>query len=153
MKYLNANVEDAFGSVLASVKIGGSVAFLPYWQCHPDSGGAVLPVDGLGPLCLKQARTFVPPRLRTGVGNFVKEADDVLGQYLRGQLLVILIPGGVLQRGAGAVRPGSGAAHWHFRRLAIFVPYLGFGVGLVLATLAGLLEFSATSGVGYTLIA
>jgi predicted PurR-regulated permease PerM len=36
--------------------------------------------------------------------------------------------------------------------LAIFVPYLGFGVGLVLALLAGLLEFSAASGVGTTLV-
>jgi predicted PurR-regulated permease PerM len=27
MKYLNANVEDAFGSLMTSLKIGGSVAF------------------------------------------------------------------------------------------------------------------------------
>jgi predicted PurR-regulated permease PerM len=33
-----------------------------------------------------------------------------------------------------------------FTGLAIFVPYVGFGVGLVLATLAGLLEFSGRSG-------
>jgi predicted PurR-regulated permease PerM len=38
-----------------------------------------------------------------------------------------------------------------FTGLAIFVPYLGFGLGLVLALFAGLLEFSATSGVGYAL--
>ena len=39
-----------------------------------------------------------------------------------------------------------------FTGLAIFVPYLGFGIGLVLAALAGLLEFSAASGFGYTVI-
>ncbi len=37
-----------------------------------------------------------------------------------------------------------------FTGMAIFVPYLGFGVGMVLAALAGLLEFSAESGLGYT---
>jgi predicted PurR-regulated permease PerM len=39
-----------------------------------------------------------------------------------------------------------------FTGLAVFVPYLGFGVGLVLATLAGLLEFSAQAGLGYTVV-
>jgi len=39
-----------------------------------------------------------------------------------------------------------------FTGLAIFVPYLGFGIGLVLALLAGLLEFATTSGVSYALI-
>jgi predicted PurR-regulated permease PerM len=38
-----------------------------------------------------------------------------------------------------------------FTGLAIFVPYLGFGIGLVLATLAGLLEFSG-GGVVYPLV-
>jgi predicted PurR-regulated permease PerM len=33
-----------------------------------------------------------------------------------------------------------------FTGLAAFVPYVGFGVGLILATLAGLLEFSTSSG-------
>jgi predicted PurR-regulated permease PerM len=38
-----------------------------------------------------------------------------------------------------------------FTGLAVFVPYLGFGLGMVLALLAGLLEFSATSGPSYAL--
>jgi predicted PurR-regulated permease PerM len=33
-----------------------------------------------------------------------------------------------------------------FTGLAVFVPYLGFGLGLIMATLAGVLEFSANAG-------
>ena len=39
-----------------------------------------------------------------------------------------------------------------FTGLAVFVPYLGFGLGIVLATLAGLLEFSGGPGLGYALL-
>jgi predicted PurR-regulated permease PerM len=33
-----------------------------------------------------------------------------------------------------------------FTGLAVFVPYVGFGLGLILATLAGLLEFATSAG-------
>lgn len=151
MKYLNANVEDAFSSVMASVKIGGSVAFAIV-------GNAILiPValfyllmdwDGL----VAQVRTLVPPRMRAGVDGFVAEADDVLGQYLRGQLLVMLILAVFYSVGLALFGLDLALPIGIFTGLAIFVPYLGFGVGLGLAALAGLLEFSASSGVGYTLI-
>lgn len=151
MKYLNANVEDAFGSVMASVKLGGSVAFAIV-------GNAILvPValfyllmdwDGL----VAQVRTLVPPRMRASVDGFVAEADDVLGQYLRGQLLVMLILAVFYSVGLALFGLDLALPIGIFTGLAIFVPYLGFGVGLGLATLAGLLEFSASSGVGYTLI-
>jgi len=39
-----------------------------------------------------------------------------------------------------------------FTGLAIFVPYVGFGLGLVLATLAGLLHFAPTDGASRALI-
>ena len=151
MKYLNANVEDAFGSLMASVKIGGSVAFAII-------GNAILIPVALFYLLMDwdrfvaQVRTFVPPRLRAGVDSFVDEADVVLGQYLRGQLLVMLILAVFYSVGLALFGLDLALPIGVFTGLAIFVPYLGFGVGLVLALLAGLLEFSATSGVGYTLI-
>ena len=39
-----------------------------------------------------------------------------------------------------------------FTGLAVFVPYVGFGLGLLLALLAGLLEFAATVGAAKALI-
>jgi predicted PurR-regulated permease PerM len=39
-----------------------------------------------------------------------------------------------------------------FTGLAVFVPYLGFGLGLALATFAGLLQFAAAGGFGHTVL-
>lgn len=150
MKYLNANVEDALGSVLASVKLGGSVAFAII-------GNAILIPVALFYLLMdwdrfvSLVRDLIPPRLREGTDSFLEEADDVLGQYLRGQLLVMLILAVAYTVGLALFGLDLALPIGVFTGLAIFVPYLGFGVGLVLATLAGLLEFSST-GVVYPLV-
>ena len=151
MKYLNANVEDAFGSVLASVKLGGSVAFALI-------GNVILIPVALFYLLMDwsrfmgQLRQLVPPRLRAPTDGFLREADEVLGQYLRGQLLVMLILAVAYSVGLALFGLDLALPIGIFTGLAIFVPYLGFGVGLVLALFAGLLEFSATQGIGYSLV-
>jgi predicted PurR-regulated permease PerM len=150
-KYLNANFEDAFGSLLTSVKLGGSVAFAII-------GNAILIPVVLFYLLMDwdrfvaQVREFVPPRLRAGTDSFMAESDAVLGQYLRGQLLVMLILAVFYSAGLGLFGLDLALPIGIFTGLAIFVPYLGFGLGLVLATLAGLLEFSAAHGVSYAFI-
>ncbi|APW43377.1 AI-2E family transporter [Rhodoferax saidenbachensis] len=150
MKYLNANVEDAVGSVLASVKLGGSVAFAII-------GNAILIPVALFYLLMDwdrfvaQVRNFIPPRMRAGTDSFLAEADAVLGQYLRGQLLVMLTLAVGYSVGLALFGLDLALPIGIFTGLAIFVPYLGFGVGLVLATFAGLLEFSST-GVVYPLV-
>jgi predicted PurR-regulated permease PerM len=146
--YLDTNLEDALGSVLASVKLGGSVAFALV-------GNAVLVPVVLfyllmeWPRLLSQLRNLVPPRLRAGSDSFLGEADAVLGQYLRGQLMVmgtlaIFYSLGLTFFGLDLALPIG-----IFTGLAVFVPYLGFGIGLVLAAGAGLLQFSV-AGLGNT---
>lgn len=146
LKYFNSNWEDVFSQAMSSLRLGGSVAFALI-------GNVVLIPVALFYLLadwdrfIDVLRSFVPPRLRSTVESFTAEADDVLGQYLRGQLLVM----GVL-----AVFYASGLALFGldlavpigvFTGLAVFVPYLGFGVGLVLALLAGLLQMGVSSAV------
>jgi len=86
---------------------------------------------------------LVPPLWRENYDAFMHECDAVLGQYLRGQLLVM---------GALAVFYAVGLSLFGlelalpigvFTGLAVFVPYLGFGLGLLLALLAGLLQFAS----------
>ena len=151
IKYLSGNFEDAFSSVLASVKIGGSVAFALI-------GNAILIPVALFYLLMDwdrfvaKVRDLIPPRMRAGSDGFMAEADAVLGQYLRGQLLVMLILAVFYSVGLALFGLDLALPIGVFTGLAIFVPYLGFGVGLVLATFAGLLEFSSNAGVGYALI-
>ena len=147
LKYLNANFGDAFGSMMASLKLGGSVAFALI-------GNAVLIPVALFYLLMDWDRfvasiqQLVPPRLRGSVDSFTNEADQVLGQYLRGQLLVMLILAAFYSIGLALFGLDLALPIGVFTGLAVFVPYLGFGLGLALATLAGVLEFAATAGPG-----
>lgn len=151
LKYLNANFEDAFASVLSSLKLGGSVAFAII-------GNAVLIPVALFYLLMDWDRfvgrvlELVPPRLRGAYDSFAGEADEVLGQYLRGQLLVMLILSVFYSVGLALFGLDLALPIGIFTGLAIFVPYVGFGLGLVLATLAGLLEFASTVGPAKALV-
>ena len=145
LKYLNANLEETLGSVLSSLKIGGSVALTVF-------GGAVLIPVALYYLLMDWKRfvtlflDLVPPNLRAGFESFTQEADEVLGQYLRGQLLVMLILALYYSVALSLFGLDLALPIGIFTGLAVFVPYLGFGLGLILGTLAGFLEFAATSG-------
>ncbi len=146
VKYLNANFDEAFSSVMSSLKLGGSVALALV-------GNAVLIPVALFFL-LKDWDRFVaivielvPPKLRASFDGFIREADSVLGQYLRGQLLVM----GVLALYFSVALTLFGfdlaVPVGVFTGLAFFIPYLGFGLGLMLALLAGILQFGGLYGV------
>ena len=142
LRYLNANYADALGSLLPSLKLGGSVALTVV-------GYAVLIPVALFYLLLDwkqlvvRVLELVPPRARPGVDSFTSEADQVLGQYLRGQLLVMVVMAVFYSTGLALFGLDLAVPIGFFTGLAMFVPYVGFGIGLVLAVLAGLLQFAS----------
>lgn len=146
VKHLNANVENTLGGVLTSLKLGGSVAFSVI-------GNAILIPVALFYLLMDWdrfvglLRELIPPRLRAATDSFMGEADAVLGQYLRGQLLVMVLMALFYSVGLSLFGLDLAVPIGVFTGLAMFVPYVGFGVGLVLAAFAGVLEFSSTVGV------
>jgi predicted PurR-regulated permease PerM len=149
--YLDTNLQDALGSVLSSLKIGGSVAFslignlvlipVVLFYLLMEWGGLV-----------QQVRQLIPPALRPASDAFVRDADAVLGQYLRGQMLVMLLLAVYYSLGLKAFGLDLAWPIGIFTGLAVFVPYLGFGLGLALATFAGLLQFAAAGGFGHTVL-
>ena len=142
LKYLSANFEDAFGSLLSSLKLGGSVAMTLL-------GNLVLIPVALFYLLMDWERfvaravALVPLRARSAFDSFTHEADLVLGQYLRGQLLVMLSMAVFYSVGMALFGLDLALPIGIFTGLAMFVPYLGFGIGLILAILAGLLQFAS----------
>lgn len=145
MKYLSANAEDTWGSVMTSLKLGGSVAFAIL------SNVILIPVALFYLLMdwhrfVARVLEFVPPHLRAAYDSLANEADAVLGQYLRGQLLVMLALSVFYSVGLALFGLDLALPIGIFTGLAVFVPYVGFGLGLILALLAGLLEFAATVG-------
>jgi predicted PurR-regulated permease PerM len=142
LKYLNANYEEAFGSLLSSLKLGGSLALA-------IAGNAVLVPVALFYLLVDwdhfvaRILELVPPSMRASVDSFTEEADSVLGQYLRGQLLVMVIMAIFYAIGLALFGLDLALPIGIFTGLAMFIPYVGFGIGLLLAVLAGLLQFAS----------
>jgi predicted PurR-regulated permease PerM len=140
VKYLSANSDDLLASALSSLKLGGSVAMALV-------GNAVLIPVALFYLlsdwdrCVALVVELVPPAWRPRYDEFLNECDQVLGQYLRGQLLVMLALAVFYATGLGLFGLELALPIGVFTGLAVFVPYLGFGLGLMLALLAGLLQF------------
>jgi len=146
VKYLSANFEDAFGSVLSSLKLGGSVALAIV------GNGVLIPVALF--FLLKDWDRFVglvvelvPPKLRASFDSFMAESDLVLGQYLRGQFLVMGTLAVYFSVALALFGFDLAVPVGVFTGLAFFIPYLGFGLGLVLALLAGILQFGGLYGV------
>jgi predicted PurR-regulated permease PerM len=92
-------------------------------------------------------KNAVPPRWRGATQRFLHETDEVLGQYLRGQLLVMAALALFYTVGLALVGLKLALPIGVFTGLAVFVPYLGFGLGLVLGVLAAALQFQDLTGV------
>lgn len=91
-------------------------------------------------------KTMIPRRYLTAYTRISGNMDTVLGEFLRGQLTVMLIMG--LLYGLGLMLTGleSGFAIGMVAGLLVFVPYLGAFTGLLLATMAALLQFGTWQG-------
>jgi predicted PurR-regulated permease PerM len=146
LKHLSTNAEEIAAAVLSSARIGGSALLAIV-------GNALLMPVVLfyllidWPTLVERARQLIPPRLRTQAHSFMDETDGILGQYLRGQLMVM----GVLALYYSIALAVAGfdlaLPVGVFSGLAIFIPYLGFALGVALALMAGLLEFASWYGV------
>lgn len=145
VKYLDANWEDSLAAALASARFGGSVLFavVAYGVLVPVVLFYVL-MDWPG--YMARLRALVPPRLRARAFALADDCDRVLGQYLRGQLLVMLLMAAFYSVGLSLFGFELAVPVGVFTGLALFIPYVGFGIGLVLALLAGTLQFAGWYG-------
>lgn len=91
-------------------------------------------------------RVLIPRRYVDTYSRISSNMDKVLGEFLRGQLTVMLVMG--LVYGIGLMLTGldSGFAIGMIAGILVFVPYLGAFTGLLLATVAALLQFGSWQG-------
>ena len=89
---------------------------------------------------------LVPRRFIDTYTRITSNMDEVLGEFLRGQLMVMLIMGLVYGVGLMLVGLDSGFAIGMIAGILVFIPYLGAFTGLLLATVAALLQFSTWHG-------
>jgi predicted PurR-regulated permease PerM len=145
---VSGHESDLFDGLLSSLRIGGSAlaAVLGNLVLMPIVAYyLLLDWDRL----TGRLMALVPPRWRAATDGFLSDTDEVLGQYLRGQLAVMgllaLFYAGALALAGLQLALPIGV----FTGLAVFVPYLGFGLGLVLGLLAAALQFQSLVGVAW----
>jgi predicted PurR-regulated permease PerM len=145
MKYLDANLEEWLATALSSARIGGSILLAIV-------GNAFLVPMVLFYLLLDwnalvaRLAALVPPRMRERTHGFVEECDSTLGQYLRGQLLVMVVLAVYYSAGLALFGFDLAVPVGVFTGLAVFIPYVGFGLGLLLALISAVLQFSGWHG-------
>ncbi len=83
---------------------------------------------------------LIPARQRSIVVTLARETDEVLGAFLRGQLLVMLALAVIYATGLSIVGLKFAIAIGVVSGLVSFIPYLGFVFGIVLAALTVALE-------------
>lgn len=137
---------ELFDGLLSSLRIGGSavLAFLGNLVLMPIVAYYLL-LDWAG--LVGRAKRLIPPRWAEPTQRFLDETDEVLGQYLRGQALVMLVLAMFYTVGLALVGLKLALPIGVFTGLVVFVPYLGFGLGLVMGLLAALLQFQTVVGV------
>ncbi|MCS6765102.1 MAG: AI-2E family transporter [Candidatus Protistobacter heckmanni] len=101
---------------------------------------------------IRNVRGAIPPRWRAETVGLAGEVDEVLSQYLRGQLLVMVVLATYYSVTLLLAVFDVALPVGMFTGLAVFVPYIGFGTGLVLAVIAALLQFGSVAGLAWVAV-
>lgn len=91
--------------------------------------------------------TLTPPAVREPVFTVARESDEMLGGFLRGQLLVMLALATLYSIGLSVVGLKYALAIGVVAGLVSFVPYLGLFVGIGLAGLSALVDMGSWTAV------
>ncbi len=92
-------------------------------------------------LMMAKLRSLLPRQRETQVVSLAGECHEVLGAFLRGQLLVMVALGVIYAAGLMLVGLELGLLIGVLAGLAAIVPYMGFIIGIGAALVAGLFQF------------
>lgn len=135
------SVRDVGLKLLSGVRSGGAlvVALLVNLALIPvvmfyllrDWDGIVARIDDL-----------LPRRWQALVRTIARQVDDVLAEFLRGQLSVMLVLAVYYAIALSLVGLQHAVAIGVLTGLLVFIPYVGYGLGLVLGLVAALLQWT-----------
>jgi len=130
-----ANVLARFSSGgIAVIGVIGTVVLVPVVLFY-------LLLD-IGPFT-ERLEAAIPRRWHDQTLHFLADIDAVLSQFLRGQLTVMLVLAVYYSSALAIAGFDSALPIGLLTGLLIFIPYVGFALGLVLASLVALLQFAS----------
>jgi len=98
------------------------------------------------PLLIARVDELVPRRWQPKVRQMSVEIDRVLAEFLRGQLLVMVVLAVYYAIALSIVGLDRAIAIGVLTGLLVFIPYVGFGLGLVLGVVAAVLQWHGLPG-------
>lgn len=148
-QFITDNISDASGvakKIFSSVGVGGLavVGFLINLLLIPV---VLFYVLRDWDILVASIDTTIPRRYHATVSTIAREVDAVLSEFLRGQLSVMLIMSIFYVVGLWLVGLNFALPVGLITGLLVFVPYLGSGTGLVLGTMAAVMQFPSINGV------
>jgi len=97
-------------------------------------------------MMIERLDALVPRGWNTKVRTIATDIDVVLAEFLRGQLLVMLVLAAYYVIGLTIAGLDRAFAIGVLTGLLAFIPYVGFGLGLVLGVVAAILQFAGWPG-------
>jgi predicted PurR-regulated permease PerM len=142
---MSTSGDEIWSAVLASAKVGGTAVL--GWIATL----VLIPVVLFYLLLdwhqmLARIAGAVPRRWIGQTMAMAEEVDTLLAQYLRGQLLVMVVLAVYYSAGLAIAGFDVALPVGIITGLLVFIPYLGFGLGLILALISAVLQFSDWSG-------
>jgi len=92
-------------------------------------------------LLVARVHELIPRQFETGVSRLAKDCDSVLAEFFRGQVLVMVALALIYVVGLSIVGLELALLIGLIGGLVSFVPYLGFLVGIVMASVAAFFQF------------
>ena len=92
-------------------------------------------------IIMNKINQLIPRKFIAKTQEIANEVDAVLAEFLRGQLSVMLLMSIFYSAGLWLVGLDAALPIGILSGLLGFIPYLGFGLGMVLGVLSGLLQF------------
>ena len=141
MEYVQTNYSaDSIQAMIAKlaqsglnfIQIGGTVVLIPIIAFY-----FLLDWDRM----LDSFRRLIPRRYEEQTSVIVKECHSVLGAFVKGQFLVMVLLGVVYAMGLQLIGLEVGLIIGMVAGLCSIIPYLGFAVGIIAAVIASLFQF------------
>ncbi|HUN93760.1 MAG TPA: AI-2E family transporter [Burkholderiaceae bacterium] len=95
---------------------------------------------------MSRVDNLIPRRWHSALNGILNEIDGLLAQFLRGQLTVMLVLAAYYSVALTLARFETALPIGLLTGLLIFIPYVGFTLGLLLALFAAALQFGDTYG-------
>ncbi|MEG0481612.1 MAG: AI-2E family transporter [Acinetobacter sp.] len=119
-------------SGLSFISIGGTIVLIPIIAFY-----FLLDWNRM----LASLKSLIPRQYEQSTMNIVSECHSVLGAFVKGQFLVMILLGIIYAVGLQSIGLEVGLIIGMIAGLCSIIPYLGFGVGIIAAVIACFFQF------------